>query len=56
MIKFLLDNGADVTISRTVKKIEGDKNPEKIEQETFLTRKHPSDIIKFLKSIQLIEN
>jgi len=56
MISFLLDNGADVNVTRAVKKSESFIfwDSEKIETETFLTKKHPPEITKYLKSIGLI--
>ncbi len=58
MVKFLIENGADVNISRTIKKSENILiwEKEKEEQETFLTQKHSNEIIKYLKSIELLKD
>ncbi len=58
MVKFLIENGADVNASRAVKKSESFIfwDTEKVETETFLTKKHSAEISKYLKSIKLIED
>ncbi|MCX7985772.1 MAG: leucine-rich repeat domain-containing protein [Bacteroidales bacterium] len=58
MVKFLLENGADVNIARIVKKSESFIfwESEKQETETFLTKKHSAEITRYLKSINLLED
>jgi len=58
MVKFLLENGADVNVARVIKKSESFIfwESEKQETETFLTKKHPAEITRYLKSIKLIED
>ncbi|MEJ5264326.1 MAG: leucine-rich repeat domain-containing protein [Bacteroidales bacterium] len=58
MVKFLLENGADVNVSRVIKKSESFIfwESEKQETETFLTKKHSPEITKYLKSINLLED
>lgn len=51
MVKFLLDSGADITVKREKKQLESDKP---VEFETFLTKKHPPEIMKYLKSVNLL--
>jgi|GEM_PF-865687 len=59
IIKFLLDHGADTSIKRelpakssTIKVWESDKSSG--QYETFLTKKHPLEVVKYLKSINIL--
>ena len=49
VIEFLINNGADLNIKREVTKIVGDKT--KVEIETFFTKKHPPEVMKYLKTL-----
>ncbi|MGC8802888.1 MAG: leucine-rich repeat domain-containing protein, partial [Bacteroidales bacterium] len=58
MVKFLIENGADVNVARIIKKSESFIfwESEKQETETFLTKKHSAEITRYLKSINLLED
>jgi hypothetical protein len=51
MVKLLLNRGSDITLKR--EKI-ATNNDKPVEFETFLTKKHSPDVLKYLKSINLI--
>lgn len=51
MVRYLIDRNADVNITRPICNAQGTQTG----QESFLTKKHPGEITKYLKSINLIK-